>query len=48
MWFYNTRNEEIEMKSDRSIKILNGYENIDRNILFSVMENEGLEDMELH
>ena len=29
-------------------KILNGYENIDRNILFSVKEKEGLEDVKLH
>ena len=48
MWFNNTRNQEIEIRSDRSIfKILNGYENIDRNIVFSVKENKELEDMEL-
>ena len=30
-------------------KILNGYENIDRNMFFTVKEErEGLEDMELH
>ena len=29
-------------------KILNGYENIDRNIVFSVKEKEGLEDVKLH
>ena len=29
MWFSNTRNEEIERRSDRIVfKILNGYENI--------------------
>ena len=32
MWFNNTRNQEIERKP------LNGYENIDRNIFFSVKE----------
>ena len=29
-------------------KILNGYENIDRNIFFTVKKREGLEDMELY
>ena len=29
-------------------KILNGYENIDRNIFFLLRKREGLEDMELH
>ncbi len=29
-------------------KILNGYENIDRNILSWSRKREGLEDMELH
>ena len=33
------------------LKILNGYENIDRNIFFTVKEKRrtrGLEDIELH
>ena len=30
------------------IKILNGYENIDRNIFSRSRKREGLEDMELH
>ena len=34
MWFNNTRNQKIE----RRYKILNGYENIDRNIFFTVKE----------
>ena len=29
-------------------KILNGYENIDRNIFYRLRKREGLEDMELH
>ena len=36
------RGDQIEV-----FKILNGYENIDRNIFFS-RKREGLEDMELH
>ena len=30
------------------LKILNGYENIDRNIFSLLRKREGLEDMELH
>ena len=30
------------------LKILNGYENIDKNILSRSRKREGLEDMELH
>ena len=38
------RGDQIEV-----FKILNGYENIDRNICCSrSMKREGLEDMELH
>ena len=29
-------------------KIWNGYENIDRNVFFTVKEERRLEDMELH
>ena len=29
-------------------KILNGYENIDRNLFSRLRKREGLEDMELH
>ena len=32
----------------RCLKILNGYENIDRNIFSRSRKREGLEDMELH
>ena len=46
MWF-NTRNQEIEIQIE-VFKILNGYENIDRNIFYRLREREGLEDMELH
>ena len=37
------RGEQIEV-----FKILNGYENIDRNIFSRLRKREGLEDMELH
>ena len=43
MWFNNTRNQKIEV-----FKILNGYENIDRNIFYQSRKREGHEDMELH
>ena len=38
------------MKGDQIevFKILNGYENIDRNILSRSRKREGLEDMVLH
>ena len=31
-----------------AFKVLNGYENIDRNILSRSRKRDGLEDMELH
>ena len=37
------RGDEIEV-----FKVLNGYENIDRNIFSRPRKREGLEDMELH
>ena len=37
------RGDQIEVS-----KILNGYENIDRNIFSRLRKREGLEDMELH
>ena len=37
------RGDQIEV-----FKILNGYENIDRNIFSRSRKREGLEDMELH
>ena len=37
------RRDQIEV-----FKILNGYENIDRNIFSRSRKREGLEDMELH
>ena len=37
------REDQIEV-----FKILNGYENIDRNIFSRLRKREGLEDMELH
>ena len=47
MWFNNTRNQKREDQIEL-FQILTGYENIDRNIFFSVKEREGLEDMDLH
>jgi len=37
------RGDQIEV-----FKILNGYENIDRNMFSRSRKREGLEDMELH
>ena len=37
------RGDQIEV-----FKILNGYENIDRNICSRLRKREGLKDMELH
>ena len=37
------RGDQIEM-----FKILNGYENIDRNIFYWLRKREGLEDIELY
>ena len=37
------RGDQIEV-----FKILNGYENIDRNIFSQSRKRKGLEDMELH
>ena len=34
--------------SECNFNILNGYENIERNILSPLKKREGLEDMELH
>ncbi len=48
MRFNNTRDQEIEKRSVEVFKILNGYENIDRNIFFQLRKIEGLEDMKLH
>ena len=42
--------ETRRLRGDQSevFKILNGYENIDRNIFSQSGKREGLEDMELH
>ena len=34
MWFNNSRDKEVEV-----FKILNGYENIDRNVFFSLKKD---------
>ena len=38
MWINNIRNRRLRGDQIEVFKILNGYENIDRNILFSVKE----------
>ena len=38
MWSDNTRNQKIERRSDKVFNILNEYENINKNISFSVKE----------
>ena len=45
-----TLETKIERRSDRIevFKILNGYDNIDRNIFSRLRKREGLKDMELH
>ena len=42
--------ETRRLRGDQTevFKILNGYENIDRNIFSQSRKSEGLEDMELH
>ena len=40
--------ETMKLKEVEVFKIVNGYENIDRNICFWLRKREGLEDMELH
>ena len=36
IWFNNSRDKEVNRRSDCSFKILNGYENIYRNMFFSL------------
>ena len=38
MWFNNTRVKEVKMRLIEVFKILNGYENIDRNIVYLTQE----------
>ena len=38
MKFNYIRNQEIERLLERSVNMLNGYENIDRNSFFSIKE----------
>ena len=40
MWIDNTRNAKIKGGSNRSVKILNGYENIDSNIFFEIKKSK--------
>ena len=42
--------ETMRLRGDQTevFKILNGYENIDRNIFSQSRKREGLEDTELH
>ena len=39
MWFNNSKDKEVKRRSDLSFKILNGYENIDRNMFFSLKKD---------
>ena len=50
MWyrFNNTRVQEIERSDRKCLKILNGYENIDRNIFSGLRKREELGNMEVH
>ena len=38
MWFNNSRDKEVKRRSE-VFKILNGYENIDRNMFFSLKKD---------
>ena len=40
MWTDNTRNAKIKGGPNRSVYILNGYENIDSNIFFEIKESK--------
>ena len=39
MWFNNSRDKAVKRDQIEVFKILNGYENIDRNIFFSLEKN---------
>ena len=39
MWFNNSRDKEVKRRSDCHFKMLNGYVNIDRNMVFSLKKD---------
>ena len=43
MWFNNPRDKAVKGRLNRSFKILNGYENTDRNIFFLLNRTRGHE-----
>ena len=45
MWFNNSRDKEV--KRIKVIKILNGYENIDRNMFFSLKKDSRTREHEV-
>ena len=45
-WFNKTRDNEIKRRSNRTSKILNGYENIDGSI-FSIRKDRGMRGHEV-
>ena len=38
MWFDNTRDQETKRRSNIMFKIVNGYEDVDRNMFFKLKE----------
>ena len=38
MWFDNTRDQETKRRPNRMFKIVNGYEDINRNMFFKLKE----------
>ena len=38
MWFDNIRDHETKRRPNRSVKIVNGYKDVDRNMFFRVKE----------
>ena len=48
MWFNKARTRRLRGDQIEVFTILNGYENIDRNIFSRIRVGKGLEDMELH
>ena len=42
MWFDNTRDQETKRRPNRSFKIVNGYEDVDRNMFFNLKEGSSI------
>ena len=45
MWFNNPREKEVKRRSNLSFRILNGYENINRNMFSHQRKIVELDDM---